>query len=349
MTNLAPNNSEVSMTNLSPNVNENENKSTIHPSGISHGFDTAYAIAYGVNEAIMIRTLQFFITANAVRGKHVHEGRNWTYDTMEDFPKHFPYWTKRQVRHTMDSLIKQGVIIKGRFSKDWSNRTCWYAFSDEDAFIQNPNKKPTPPTDVVADLPNLANDNCQNWQMTNDKFGKCYKSSSISIAISPSSSPPTPSTGDSPAVESASDFSASEKPKKKKLPSIFSDKVVEFSKKMVDILSKACEVYRAPADMTKFYESVRIMLEDEQQDPDILLKAFTWACNDHEINGEFNGWSRLMYAKRAQRKPTNPADRLHAYMTSINQSMKARKTRKIDRRLREKDGSVVDEYKDLLF
>ena len=130
-----------------------ENQETGEASGISHGFDTGYAMSYGVDEAIMIRNLQFFITANANRGHNFHEGRFWTYDRLEDFPKHFPYWSVKQCRRIIESLISKKVIIVGEFNTRWSNRTCWYAFNNQSKFIKNTK----PPKSVLTDLPKWAN------------------------------------------------------------------------------------------------------------------------------------------------------------------------------------------------
>lgn len=88
------------------------------PSGLSHTFDTGYAIAYGVDEAIMISNLQFFITANINRGNNSDDEEYYAFDKLEDFFKHFPYWSVDQVRRVISSLISQGVLVKSVMGVD---------------------------------------------------------------------------------------------------------------------------------------------------------------------------------------------------------------------------------------
>jgi len=124
----------------------------VFPSGISHAFDTGYAMAYGVEEALMIATLQHFIITNARSGHNFREGRYWTYDRLENFPNHFPYWSKHQVYRILKSLIKQGVIIVGSFNKGWSDRTRWYSFADHANFIDSKIFKKPHPQSISADF-----------------------------------------------------------------------------------------------------------------------------------------------------------------------------------------------------
>ena len=175
------------------------------PSGISHGFDTGYAIAYGVDEAIMIKNLQFFIQSNANRGHNFHQGRFWTYDRLQDLPNHFPYWTIKQIRRILKSLIDQKVIMRDEFNKVWSERTSWYAFINQEKFVPNikPPKVATPVPESESYTPEIqinslvmpkrATERCPNGQLTNVQMGNCTLSAStITSTITSSLSPPEP-------------------------------------------------------------------------------------------------------------------------------------------------------------
>lgn len=98
-------------------------------------FNAGYAIKYGVEEAIMIENLSYWIEKNAANNRHFHDGRFWTYNTAEAFTRLFPFWSAPQIRRIMKSLEEKGVIIVGEFNDSSYDRTKWYAFTD--SFEQN--------------------------------------------------------------------------------------------------------------------------------------------------------------------------------------------------------------------
>lgn len=100
-----------------------------------YNFDTKEAEEYGVDEAIIIWNLRYWILHNKANNKNHHEGRTWTYNSYEAFMELFPFWSKNQIRHRLDSLIEAGVILKDNFNENKYNHTNWYAFKDEDKFL----------------------------------------------------------------------------------------------------------------------------------------------------------------------------------------------------------------------
>jgi len=104
---------------------------------MEHLFNVEVAKKYGVNAAILIRHFQFWIIKNKTNKKHLHEGRTWTYCSVKAFTKIFPYWSARQVRVILDNLIKEGVITKGTYSPKKYDKTTWYAFVEEEAFVNS--------------------------------------------------------------------------------------------------------------------------------------------------------------------------------------------------------------------
>lgn len=98
-------------------------------------FNAGYAVKYGIEEAIMIENLSYWIEKNAANNRHFHDGRFWTYNTAEAFTKLFPFWSAPQIRRIMKSLEEKGVIIVGEFNDSSYDRTKWYAFAD--TFVQN--------------------------------------------------------------------------------------------------------------------------------------------------------------------------------------------------------------------
>ncbi len=97
---------------------------------MTYQFDTNIAALYGVDESIMIANLQFWIRKNEANGKHFHDGRFWTYNSIDAFTKLFPFWTSRQIRRILKSLEEKGVIVTGNYNTSAYDRTTWYAFGD---------------------------------------------------------------------------------------------------------------------------------------------------------------------------------------------------------------------------
>lgn len=119
-----------------------------------HSFDIAHANFYGVDEAIMISNFQYWLKKNWANGKHNHDGRTWTYNSVSAYEKMFPYWTAKQIRRVIDSLITQGVLMRGEYNKSVYDRTSWYAFVDESTFL-------------------FENSELPKWETQSDQMGKC--------------------------------------------------------------------------------------------------------------------------------------------------------------------------------
>lgn len=94
-------------------------------------FDEGDAKRYGVDEAVMLWNLRFWIEKNEANRKHFHEGRYWTYSSAEAFTKLFPFWSAGQIRRVLKSLQTQGAILVGNFNTSAYIRTAWYALSDD--------------------------------------------------------------------------------------------------------------------------------------------------------------------------------------------------------------------------
>lgn len=101
----------------------------------SYTFDTDHALKYGVDEAIMLHHLCFWIEKNRANERHLYEGRYWTYCSAKGFREIFPFWSEGQIRRILKSLQEQGAIIVGNWNDTQYDRTAWYALSD--AFIEN--------------------------------------------------------------------------------------------------------------------------------------------------------------------------------------------------------------------
>ena len=98
---------------------------------INYCFNCEYAKRFGVDEAIMLENLIFWIRKNKANGKHFHDGRYWTYNSIKAFEELFPFWSKRQIERILKSLEKQNILYTGNYNKSHYDRTKWYAINEE--------------------------------------------------------------------------------------------------------------------------------------------------------------------------------------------------------------------------
>lgn len=111
-------------------------------------FNVQTAIDYGVDEAILIQNFVFWIDKNIANKKHYHDGRTWTYNTQEAFTFLFAFWSRRQIQRILESLEKQGVIVRGNYNLTAYDRTQWYAFKDEEKWLNYHKETPQTLEDV---------------------------------------------------------------------------------------------------------------------------------------------------------------------------------------------------------
>jgi hypothetical protein len=98
---------------------------------MTYQFDIDVASKYGVDSAIMIQNLAFWIKTNASEGRNFYDGRYWTYNSVRSFEKLFPFWSYKIIRRILENLLKSGVLIAGNYNENTYDRTNWYALSDQ--------------------------------------------------------------------------------------------------------------------------------------------------------------------------------------------------------------------------
>lgn len=97
---------------------------------MQQSFDVELAKEYGILEAILIQNIYFWIEKNKANRKHFYDDRYWTYNSKKAFSEMFPYASERQIKYSLEKLIKKRILITGNYNKQWSDRTLWYSFSD---------------------------------------------------------------------------------------------------------------------------------------------------------------------------------------------------------------------------
>lgn len=94
-------------------------------------FDKDDAIKYGVEAAVLLYNLKFWIKKNKANGKNFIDGHYWTYNSREAFEKLFPFWDLRKIGRILLELENIGVIMSANYNKSKWDKTKWYCLVDE--------------------------------------------------------------------------------------------------------------------------------------------------------------------------------------------------------------------------
>lgn len=171
---------------------------------MDYSFNCSVACQYGVDEAIFIHNLYWWIRKNEANGRHYYEGKNWTYNTFDAFSKLFPFWTNRQIERIIRSLKDSGAIYVGNFNEFKFDRTQWYALSEQVTSIyanseMELRKRVKGTTQTVVTIPDSKPDSKQNImsdknyadehthkkrQKTNHSYDESSREMQLSILLS---------------------------------------------------------------------------------------------------------------------------------------------------------------------
>lgn len=98
-------------------------------------FESEDAKVYGINAAIILYNIKFWILKNKANNVHFHDGHYWTYNSVRAWEELFPFLTKKQIRTALDILLRDGVLIQGNYNSIAFDRTRWFAFADEEKWL----------------------------------------------------------------------------------------------------------------------------------------------------------------------------------------------------------------------
>lgn len=92
--------------------------------------DVNDAMAYGVEEAIVLNHIRNWVKYNKGNRQNQHEGRYWTYNSRQAMMEWFPYWNDQKIRRLLVSLKDQGAILISSFNVNPFDNTSWYTTND---------------------------------------------------------------------------------------------------------------------------------------------------------------------------------------------------------------------------
>ncbi len=94
--------------------------------------DRHLAAVLGLNEAIVLQQVHYWLEMNRKRKRNYHKGRYWTYNTMKKWQKEFPFWSIETVKRTFKRLKDANLIITNNFIIYQMDRNLWYTINYEE-------------------------------------------------------------------------------------------------------------------------------------------------------------------------------------------------------------------------
>lgn len=92
----------------------------------AHTFKVDDAIEHGIEKAVLLYNLRYWISKNIANNKHSHDGFVWTYNSQEAFSKLFPYMSPQKIGRILRSMEDDGLISSANYNKAGYDRTKWY-------------------------------------------------------------------------------------------------------------------------------------------------------------------------------------------------------------------------------
>lgn len=157
-----------------------------------HSFYIEEAEKHGVEKAVILYNLRFWLEKNKANGSNEHDGYYWTYNSAKAFSDLFPYFKERKINRLLNQLEEDGQILSGCFNKKGYDRTKWYSMPE--FAVNNSNIS----TVALDDTPLVNSDkwisqNCQmdKSEMTNALVNSDRPIPDINTDSKPNSKPDT--------------------------------------------------------------------------------------------------------------------------------------------------------------
>lgn len=99
---------------------------------MNHSFNVRLAEKVGIEEAILIENLAFWIKKNVANNKNFIDGEYWSYNSASAFQELFPYMNLKKIQRSLKKLEEAKIIKSGIYNTAKYDRTKWYCIIDKD-------------------------------------------------------------------------------------------------------------------------------------------------------------------------------------------------------------------------
>ena len=92
----------------------------------AHAFIVKEAVEYGLDKAILLQHIRFWINQNEGKDTHEHDNKVWMFQSASDMAKHYPYWSRQKISRLLREMEDDELIVSGNFNKVGYDQTKWY-------------------------------------------------------------------------------------------------------------------------------------------------------------------------------------------------------------------------------
>ena len=84
------------------------------------------AVAIGLNEAIILQQIHYWVQLNEKVNRNFRDGYYWTYNSFEQWREQFQFWGLNTIKRAIATLESNGIVVSGNFNDMKTDRTKWY-------------------------------------------------------------------------------------------------------------------------------------------------------------------------------------------------------------------------------
>jgi hypothetical protein len=94
---------------------------------MTHSFDVEIAQEIGLEKAIILNNIAFWVNKNVANKKHTHNGKTYTYNSYEAFAKLFPYMKINTIKRVIREMEEEGILeSRTDLNESTHDHTKWY-------------------------------------------------------------------------------------------------------------------------------------------------------------------------------------------------------------------------------
>jgi len=85
------------------------------------------AVEIGLNEAIVLQQVHYWLEINRKANKNFKDGYYWTYNSVKKWREtNFPWWSHRTLQRIFESIEESKLLIVGNYNRAKYDKTKWY-------------------------------------------------------------------------------------------------------------------------------------------------------------------------------------------------------------------------------
>lgn len=134
-------------------------------------FNEELAYLIGLNEAIFLQQIFYWLRINTEAGKNYHKKKYWVYNSYVQWQQgNFRFWSESTIKRTIKNLEDLGLLITDKFNKVKYDKTKWYTIDYKKLDkIEKDYKKSNPKVKLTKGLPRGQNDPIEETNLNKRK------------------------------------------------------------------------------------------------------------------------------------------------------------------------------------